>query len=71
MGLVALGYQWARAAEIAAAKLPTAGTDAAFYQAKLTTARFFNERILPQTASLYSSIKAGKASMMELAEAAF
>ena len=71
LGLVALGYMWARMAKIAAEKLPDAGEDAAFYQAKLTTARFFMDRILPQTSALWASIRAGKASMMELEDAAF
>jgi alkylation response protein AidB-like acyl-CoA dehydrogenase len=71
MGLVALGYMWARTAKIAEEKLPAANGEAGFYKAKLTTAQFFNDRLLPQTASLWSAIKAGKASMMELEEAAF
>src|SRR5579875_656641 len=45
-GLVALGYMWAR---IAAAAL-TKSEDAAM-QAKLVTARFFAERMLPETAA--------------------
>jgi hypothetical protein len=71
MGLVALGYMWARMAKIAAGKLPESGEDAAFYKAKLVTARFFMERLLPQASSLWASIRAGKASMMELEDAAF
>ena len=71
LGLVALGYMWARTAKIAEEKLPTANGDASFYKSKLTTAQFFNDRLLPQTASLWSAIKAGKVSMMALDEAAF
>ncbi|MBX5452888.1 MAG: acyl-CoA dehydrogenase C-terminal domain-containing protein [Acidobacteriia bacterium] len=70
-GLVALGYMWARSAEVAAEKLPAADGDAGFYQSKLITARFFMERILPQSFALLTSIKSGKASMMALPEAAF
>ena len=70
-GLVALGFMWARMAKIAAAKLPAAGGDAGFYQAKLTTAKFYFDRILPEVGSLLAAIKAGKASMMALDEAAF
>ena len=65
------GYLWARMAKIAAAKLPQANGDASFYKAKLTTARFFFDRILPETAGLYAAVKSGKASMMEMDEAAF
>ena len=70
-GLVALAYQWARMAKIAGAKLPRANGDASFYKAKLATARFFFDRILPETAGLYAAIKSGKASLMEMDEAAF
>jgi len=70
-GLVALGFMWVRMALIAAEKAPLGGPDAAFYQAKLTTARFYMERILPQAGSLLFTIKAGKASLMELADATF
>jgi alkylation response protein AidB-like acyl-CoA dehydrogenase len=71
LGLVALGFMWARSAKVAAEKLPAANGDAGFYKAKLTTAQFFMDRLLPQTGALWASIKAGKASMMELEEAAF
>jgi alkylation response protein AidB-like acyl-CoA dehydrogenase len=70
-GLVALGYMWARAAQVAFEKLPAANGEAGFYQAKLTTARFFMERMLPQTGALYLSIKAGKTAMMAFEQAAF
>jgi len=72
LGLVALGYMWVRMAEVAADKLPGAvGEDAAFYQAKRTTAAFYVDRILPQVGALLYAIKSGKASMMALEEAAF
>ena len=70
-GYVALGYLWARAAKIAAEKLPTANGDAGFYTAKLVTARFFFDRVLPETAGLFAAVKAGKASTMELEDALF
>jgi alkylation response protein AidB-like acyl-CoA dehydrogenase len=71
LGLVALGFMWAKSAKIAGEKLAHANGDAAFYRAKLTTAQFFADRLLPQTGALWSSIKAGKASMMALEDAAF
>ncbi len=70
-GLVALGYMWARMAEVAAEKLPAADGDARFYQAKLHTAQFYMERVLPQAFGLYASIKAGKGAMMAFEEGAF
>jgi alkylation response protein AidB-like acyl-CoA dehydrogenase len=70
-GLVALGYMWARTAQVALEKLPQANGDASFYQAKLHLAQFYMERVLPQAFGLYASIKAGKSSMMQFEEAAF
>jgi acyl-CoA dehydrogenase len=65
-GLVALGYMWARIAEAALAK-----SDDPVMKAKLVTARFFVERMLPETATHLARIQAGAASTMELADEAF
>ncbi|MFN3655764.1 MAG: acyl-CoA dehydrogenase C-terminal domain-containing protein [Pseudolabrys sp.] len=70
-GLVALGYMWCRIAEAALEKLPKANGSAPRYSAKLVTARFFMERMLPETATRLARIKAGAASTMELPEEAF
>jgi alkylation response protein AidB-like acyl-CoA dehydrogenase len=70
-GLVALGFMWIRSAVIAVEKLAAPDADAAFYKAKVTTARFYMERILPQAGGLLVAIKAGKGAMMEMDEAAF
>ena len=70
-GLVALGFMWARMAKLSLEKLPKAYGDASFYGAKLTTARFYMERILPQVGGLLVSIRSGKAAMMSFDEAAF
>ena len=70
-GYVALAFLWARAEKIAVAKLPHANGDAAFYKNKVATARFYFDRILPETAGLFAAIKSGKASMMALEDDAF
>ncbi|MFG1371193.1 acyl-CoA dehydrogenase C-terminal domain-containing protein [Xanthobacter oligotrophicus] len=70
-GMVALGYMWVRMAEVAFEKRVSNPDDAAFYDAKIATARFFIEKLLPDVAALWGSIKAGKASMMALDEAMF
>jgi acyl-CoA dehydrogenase len=70
-GLVALGYMWCKIAEAALAKLPTADGYAAKLNAKLATARFFMERILPETATRLARIEAGAASTMALADDVF
>ena len=73
-GLVVLGYMWCRIAEAAATKLGAAGADAATeaggvtgrMRAKLVTARFFTERMLPETSTHLARIRAGAASVMEM-----
>jgi alkylation response protein AidB-like acyl-CoA dehydrogenase len=68
-GLVALGYMWARIAEAALARMGD-GADPAM-NAKLVTARFFVERMLPETATHLARIQAGAASTMDLPAEAF
>ena len=68
-GLVALGYLWARMAQISIEK--QGGDDNAFYAAKIVTARFFMERVLPQTGSLFAAIMSGSSTMMEFPDETF
>jgi alkylation response protein AidB-like acyl-CoA dehydrogenase len=70
-GLVALGFMWVRMAKIAVDAVPGTEQDAAFYRAKLATATFYIQRILPQAGALLHAIQAGKASITALEEAAF
>ncbi|MCJ2014696.1 acyl-CoA dehydrogenase C-terminal domain-containing protein [Methylobacterium sp. J-076] len=70
-GLVALGFMWLRAAKVAHTALKAGTDERAFYEAKLTTARFYMERILPQVAGLLAAVKSGKGAMMALDEAMF
>ncbi len=64
--LTALGYLWARTAAVS---MPRSNNG--FHRAKLATARFYMQRILPQTASLHAIITAGAAPVMELDDAMF
>jgi hypothetical protein len=68
-GLTAIAYMWCRIAAVAQAKL-AAGADERM-SAKLVTARFFMERMLPETAAQLARIQSGAASMMELPAEAF
>jgi acyl-CoA dehydrogenase len=68
-GLVALGYMWCQIAAAANAKL--AGDLTGRMQAKLVTARFFMERMLPETAAHLARLQSGAGSMMELPAEAF
>jgi alkylation response protein AidB-like acyl-CoA dehydrogenase len=78
-GLTALAYLWARMAEVSLAKTAGAtdkhdGVDPdpdGFYKAKVLTARFYFERVLPETSSLLAKIMAGGKTMMAFDEAAF
>ncbi|MFA7596325.1 MAG: acyl-CoA dehydrogenase C-terminal domain-containing protein [Novosphingobium sp.] len=70
-GIVALGLMWLRMAKIAARNLAAGTDDAGFYQAKLTTARYFAERFTPDCGALRRRIETGSASMMELPPEAF
>ena len=67
--LTALAFMWARMARVALDKQE--GERAAFYKAKLATARFYMTRLLPQSSGHFAAIMAGKAPIMELEEAAF
>ncbi|PSM17412.1 MULTISPECIES: acyl-CoA dehydrogenase C-terminal domain-containing protein [Nitratireductor] len=71
-GLVALGYMWGLMAKAAQDKI-AAGADGAtaFCENKLVTARYFMERVMPETAAHLARISAGADSMMALDAEAF
>jgi alkylation response protein AidB-like acyl-CoA dehydrogenase len=71
-GLVALGHMWCQIAEAAKAKTGAGGDGVADRMAqRLATGRFFMERMLPETATHLTRIKAGAASTMALSAEAF
>ncbi|MBP1315894.1 MULTISPECIES: acyl-CoA dehydrogenase [Herbaspirillum] len=70
-GVVLGGWQMARAAAIAAGKLKSGEGDGKFYEAKLATARFYAEQILPQALAYRTAIVDGGAAVMALAEEQF
>ncbi|WP_294190181.1 acyl-CoA dehydrogenase C-terminal domain-containing protein, partial [uncultured Sphingomonas sp.] len=64
VGIVAVGLMWLRMAS-AAARLKAAGEgDAAFLDAKLVTARYFAERVLPEAGALRRKIEGGAEAIM-------
>lgn len=69
-GYVCGGWQMARAALIAQVRL-AAGEDPPFHEAKLITARFYAEQILPKAGALARAVKSGGASIMALSEELF
>ena len=72
MGLVTLGYMWALMAEKSHEALAAgANGRAEFYENKLTTARYYFERIMPEAAAHLARIETGAESMMALKAEAF
>ncbi len=71
-GLVVVGYMWARIAKAAEEGLAAgAGEREDFLKNKLVTAKFFMERLMPETALRKTRIEAGADTTMELAAEAF
>jgi len=70
-GVVAGGANMARQAIAAAERIEAGDGDAAFQAAKIATARFYAENILPQSRGLMTPITQGHGSVMGLAEDAF
>jgi len=66
MGQVTLAFLWGQMAKVALTKQEE--SDDPFYRTKLKTARFYMERVLPQTQSLLASIQSGSACMMDFEE---
>ena len=71
MGVVTLGWMWLKQAQVAKAALAGNPEDAAFYEAKLTSAAYFAERYLPDAGALRRKLEAGSENMMALPEEAF
>ncbi|WP_194723176.1 acyl-CoA dehydrogenase [Noviherbaspirillum malthae] len=70
-GIVLGGWQMARAALIAADRLKAGEGDTRFYEAKLATARFYADHILPQSLAYRTAIIDGGQGVMALAEDQF
>jgi alkylation response protein AidB-like acyl-CoA dehydrogenase len=69
-GLTGLAYMWALMAKAANAKI-AAGSSDPFFTTKLTTGRYFIERILPDAAAHLAKLKTGSATLMALPAEAF
>jgi len=67
-GHLVFAYFFARMAKVA---LDKQNSGDPFYKAKLTTARFYFAKLLPETAGLIRSCRAGLAPLMEMDEALF
>ena len=68
----AMAFLWARSAKVALEKLADDATeDKGYYEAKLHTARFFMQRMLPEAIAAAKMIQAGKDSLMDMPEDLF
>ena len=65
-GHTVVGLMWARMALVAKNVLKSAPSDAAFYETKLKTARYYMARQLPATAMHLARIQSGSATVMGL-----
>ena len=70
-GLVTLGYMWAKMAKAAQAGIAAGDPREDYLKNKLVTAKFYMERIMPETALRKARIETGADTMMELAAEAF
>nr|WP_297524550.1 acyl-CoA dehydrogenase C-terminal domain-containing protein [uncultured Roseateles sp.] len=68
VGHLCFAYMWARMAKLALEKKDSGDP---FYTAKLATARFYFAKLLPETASLIRTARAGLNPLMEMDEALF
>ena len=70
VGLTALGYMWARVVKAVLARQARAESNPAL-DAKLILAKFFSERMLPETATHLARLSAGASTLMALPAEAF
>ena len=69
MGIVSVGWMWARMAKLATEKLKSNPPNAQFYQDKLVSAKYWMERMIPECPMLFERIQAGSANLMALEQA--
>ena len=65
-GYLCLAWCWAWMASVSAAALKAGSPDAGFHRAKLSTARFYFQRILPRAEAHLDAMGAGARSLMEI-----
>ena len=71
MGIVAIGWMWLKMARAAQAQLDAGEGGKAFLEAKLITAGFYAERILPDAGALRRKLEGGAEAIMALPVEAF
>ena len=71
MGIVAGGWQMARAALVAEKRLASREGEASFHEAKLATTRFYADHVLVQAPGLRNTVVNGAAGVLALSEEQF
>jgi hypothetical protein len=75
VGHLVYGYFWSRMAHVALGKIAEANEAGTavdpFYTAKLQTARFYFQKLMPEVDSCFARIKTGASSVMAMEEALF
>ncbi len=71
MGLVAIGFMWAKMAKASYAALENGTSDTEFYQNKLITGRYYMSHTLSESSMHRAKVEAGAEPMMALAADAF
>jgi len=66
LGIVSTGLMWLRMAKAASTLLDEGEGDARYLEAKLVTARFFAERVMPDAGALRRKIEGGAESLMAI-----
>src|SRR3546814_9428121 len=66
MGIVSVGLMWLRMASAAARMIEAGEGDGRFLEAKIMTARFYAERIMPDAGALRRKIEGGAEAVMAL-----
>lgn len=69
-GYIVLAYMWAQMVQVAQEQLAADNAESAFYGAKLATARFYFQRVLPRARYHAEAAVAGAESVMNLDESA-
>ncbi|MDD7805333.1 MAG: acyl-CoA dehydrogenase C-terminal domain-containing protein [Endozoicomonas sp. (ex Botrylloides leachii)] len=70
-GYACLAYFWADMARTAQEKLAEGTSEKGFYKAKIQTARFFYQRLLPRTLTHKACIESGAENLVDMDEADF
>ena len=68
MGIVVVGWMWARMAQLAQQRLASNPPNADFYKSKLTAGRYWMERMIPECPMLSERIQAGCETIMAFDE---